>query len=308
MIKLFKSCGNTILSQTTLVTVYKHFVVSEYINNKLKYLFCGIEDLEPFIVKCISYEDIIKSSNNCNYNKNIFNEKRNIIMNTLNWIWNGYEEWITLDDFVDEFWNDFVDIKNHYLYHKIINRNKNINSNNNKSSNKGTNKNEMNESENNKKKVEEIISVFNLNNEVIIGSFFLIMKKGTFNLLKLIEKTLLINITNTEKEVNIDIEHIKQLPIPKNLLNKLIKEHKERKEAFIRRKEEKKQKEIEKIPFSYINEKNMEELFIPGNKIINFQILSPTIFKNLKNKNVNFYHINNLLNKKKLKKKNKKKN
>jgi len=331
MIKLFKNCGNVILSQSTLVTVHKHFVISEYINNKLKYLFCGIEDIEPFIVNCVSYEDVIKSNSNNNYNKNIFNEKRNIIMNTLNWIWNGYEEWISNDDFIDEFWLDFVDIKNHYLYHKDINRNKNtqnynsnskrdldnntniktgINNNinltrTNKSNNISKKVNSINDKGNKKEKVEEIISVFNLNTDVIIGSVFLIMKKGTFNLLKLIEKTLLINITNTEKEVNIDIEHIKQLPIPKNLLNQLIKEHKERKEAFIRRKEEKKQKEIEKIPFSYINEKNMEELFIPGNKIINFQILSPSIFKNLKNKNVNYYHINNLLNKKKLEEKNK---
>ena len=83
------------------------------------------------------------------------------------------------------------------------------------------------------------------------------------------------------------------------MLSQLIKEHKERKQAFIKHKEEKKQKEIEKIPYSYINEKNMEELYIPGNKIINFQILSPTIFKNLQNKDVNYYHINNLLNKKK---------
>ena len=49
----------------------------------------------------------------------------------------------------------------------------------------------------------------------------------------------------------------------------------------------------------------MEELYIPGNKIINFQILSPTIFKNLKNININYYHINNLLNKKKLEENNK---
>ena len=336
MIKLFKNCGNVVLSQTTLVTKHNHFVISEYINNKLKYLFCGIEDIEPFIVNCVSYEDVVKSSSNYNYNKNIFNEKRNIIMNTLNWIWYGYEEWITLDDFLDEFWLDFVDIKNHYLYHKDINRNKinqNLNSNskrdldnnnNMNNTNKNTNINNISKTNNNtvnntinkkvnsisdkgnkKEKAEEIISVFNFNNEVKIGSFFLIMKKGTFNLLKLIEKTLLININTSEKEVNIDIEQIKQLPIPKNLMNQLIKEHKERKEAFMKRKEIKKQKEIEKIPYSYINEKNMEELFIPGNKIINFQILSPTIFKNLKNKNVNFYHINNLLNKKKLEEQNK---
>ena len=330
MIKLFKSCSNVILSQTTLVTNHKHFVISDYINNKLKYLFCGIEEIEPFLVNCVLYEDVIKSSNNYNYNKNIFNEKRNIIMNTLNWIWYGYEEWITFDDFLDEFWLDFVDIKNHYLYHKDINRNKS-NKNFNSSSKKdldynlnNTNKNnitqinntntynniskkqsKVNDKGNKKEKVEEIISVFNLNNETMIGNYFLIMKKGTFNLLKLIEKTLLINISSTEKEVKIDIEQIRQLPIPKNLLNQLIKEHKERKESFIKRKEEKKQKEIEKIPYSYINEKNMEELFIPGNKIINFQILSPIIFKNLNNRNANFYHINNLLNKKKLEEQNK---
>ena len=321
MIKLFKNCGNTVLSETTLVTVHKHFVISEYINNKLKYLFCGIEDLEPFIVNCVSYKDVIKANEKYNYNKNIFNEKRNIIMNTLNWIWYGFEEWISLDDFLDEFYQDFVDIKNHYLYHKDINRNKintNTNTNsridldNNNNINKTTNNNNitkkrniLNDKGNKKEKVEEIISVFNFNNEVMIGSFFLIMKKGTFNLLKLIEKTLLINISNSEKEVDLDIEQIKQLPIPKNLLNQLIKEHKERKEFFNKRKEQKKQKEIEKIPYSYINEKNMEELYIPGNKIINFQILSPTIFKNLKNININYYHINNLLNKKKLEENNK---
>ena len=339
MIKLFKACGNIVLSQTTLVEKHDHFSISEYINNKLKYLFCGIEDIEPFIINCVLYEDVIKSSSNYNYNKNIFNEKRNIIMNTLNWRWYGYEEWITLDDFLDEFWLDFVDIKNHYLYHKDISKNKlnkntnsqkdldntnninktsninkttnnnisKINNNTNINNNNSINKklNSFADKGNKKEKVEEIISVFNLNNEIMIGSSFLIMKKGTFNLLKLIEKTLLININTLDKEVNIDIEQIKQLPIPKNLLNQLIKEHKERKESLIKRKEIKKQKEIEKIPYSYINEKNMEELFIPGNKIINLQILSPTIFKNLKNKNVNYYHINNLLSKKKLEELNK---
>ena len=323
MIKLFKGCGNMILSQTTLVTNHKHFYISEYINNKLKYLFCGIENIEPFIVNCIHYEDVIKTNNN--YNKNIFNEKRNIIMNALNWIWYGFDEWITLEDFLDEFLNDFIDIKNHYLYHKDINKNK-INQNlnisrkerdldnntskilNNTHNNTSTNLNNNNISKkmnNKKEKVEEIISVFNMNKEVLIGNNFIIMKKGTFNLLKLIEKTLLINISDKEKDINIDIEQIKNLPIPKNLLEQLIKEHKERKEAFIKFKEEKKQKEIEKIPYSYITEKNMEELFIPGNKIINFQVLSPTIFKNLINKNINYYHINNLLNKKKLEDKNK---
>ena len=124
MIKLFKACGNIILSQTTIVEKHNHFCISEYINNKLKYLFCGIEYIEPFIVNCVLYEDIIKSNCYYNYNKNILSERRNIIMTTLNWIWYGYEEWITMDDFLDEFWADFVDIKNHYLYHKDITKNK----------------------------------------------------------------------------------------------------------------------------------------------------------------------------------------
>ena len=55
-----------------------------------------------------------------------------------------------------------------------------------------------------KEKIEEIISVFNLNNECIIGNNFIIMKKGTFNLLKQIEKTILINInTNYDSEIKI---------------------------------------------------------------------------------------------------------
>jgi hypothetical protein len=80
MIKLFKNCGNIILSQTTLVTMHKHFYINDYINNKLKYLFCGIENIEPFIVNCVSYDEIIEGSDN--YNFNIFNEKKDIIINT----------------------------------------------------------------------------------------------------------------------------------------------------------------------------------------------------------------------------------
>ena len=60
-----------------------------------------------------------------------------------------------------------------------------------------------------KKKIEEIISVFNLNNECIIGNYYIIMKKGTFNLLKRIEKTLIININSKyDNEIMIDLDKI----------------------------------------------------------------------------------------------------
>ena len=323
MIKLFKSCNNIILSQTTLVTMHKHFLISDYINNKLKYLFCGIENIEPFIVNCVLYDEIIDG--NDNYKFHIFNEKRNIIKNALNWIWYGYEEWISFDDFLEEFQQDFIDIKNHYLYHKDINRSKaNLNSkresnntskiinndkniNNNSINSKRMSRLNTNERNNMKEKIEEIISVFNLNNECIIGNYYIIMKKGTFNLLKRIEKTLIININSKyDNEIMIDLDKIKNLPIPKKLLAQLIKEHQERKESLLKKSKEKKEKEILKIPDSYITEKNMEELFLPGNKIIQLQILSDNIFKYLINdKNKNDYHIDNMLNRKKLEDKNK---
>ena len=330
MIKLFKNCNNIVLSQTTLITMHKHFLISDYINNKLKYLFCGIENIEPFIVNCVLYDEIIDGTDN--YKLNIFNEKRNIIINTLNWIWYGYEEWISFDNFLDEFLQDFIDIKNHYLYHKDITHSKlniniNLNINSKRESNNASNININNNNDNNnnskrmsrlntneksnmkdmKDKIEEIISVFNLNNECIIGNYFIIMKKGTFNLLKRIEKTLLINInSNYDNEIMMDIDKIKNLPIPKKLLINLIKEHQERKESLLKRSNEKKEKEILKIPDSYITEKNMEELFLPGNKIIHIQVLSDNIFKYLNNdKNINFYHIENMLNKKKSEEKNK---
>jgi hypothetical protein len=321
MIKLFKNCGNIILSQTTLVTMHKHFYISDYINNKLKYLFCGIENIEPFIVNCVSYDEIIEGSNN--YNFNIFNEKKDIIINTLNWTWYGFEEWISFDTFLDEFLPDFTDIKNHYLYNKEINYSKSnlkmnskLESNNtSKMSNNSTNNNNgkkmsrlnTNEKNNMKEKIEEIISVFNLNNECIIGNFFVIMKKGTFNLLKKIEKTLLINInSNYDYETMLDLDKIKHLPIPKKMLLQLIQDHQERKDSLMKKNEEKKEKEILKIPNSFISEKNMEELFLPGNKIIHLQILSENLFKYLNNdKTSNYYHINNILNRNKLEDKNK---
>ena len=323
MIKLFKNCNNIILSQTTLVTSHKHFKISEYINNKLKYLFCGIENIEPFIVNCVTYDEIIDG--NDNYKFNIFNEKRNIIKNVLNWAWYGYEEWITFENFLDEFLQDFIEIKSHYLYHKDISRSKlnfnnskrdlnaskisnnDKNNNNNTQSGKRSSRLNTNEKNNMKEKIEEIISVFNLNNECLIGNSFMIMKKGTFNLLKRIEKTLLINMNSTyDADIMIDIDKIKNLPIPKKLLGQLIKEHQERKESLLKRSEEKKEKEIQKIPNSYITEKNMEELLLPGNKIIHLQILSENLFKQIKNeKNINYYHIDNVLNRKKLEDKNK---
>ena len=322
MIKLFKNCNNIILSKTTLVTSHKHFLISEYVNNKLKYLFCGIENIEPFIVNCVTYDEIIDGNNN--YKFNIFNEKRNIIKNVLNWTWYGYEEWISFENFIEEFLQDFTDIKNHYLYHKDINKPKlnfntskrdsnasklsnNEKSNNNTQSGKRSSRSNINEKNNMKEKIEEIISVFNLNNECILGNSFLIMKKGTFNLLKRIEKTLLININSTrDSDIMIDIDKIKNLPIPKKILVQLIKEHQERKESLLKRSEEKKEKEIQKIPNSYITEKNMEELLLPGSKIIHLQILSENLFKQIKNeKNINYYHIDNVLNRKKLEDKNK---
>ena len=322
MIKLFKNCNNIILSQTTLVTMHKHFLISDFINNKLKYLFCGIENIEPFMVYCILYDEIIDG--NDDYKVNIFNEKRSIIKTCLNWNWYGYEEWISFELFLEEFLQDFVDIKNHYLYHKDnthskINQNskresKNMSkvSNNDKSLNNSFNGKKINgtnekEKKNMKDKIEEIISVFNLSSECIIGNYFIVMKKGTFNLLKRIEKTLIININSRyDNDIMIDIEKIKNLPIPKKLLAQLIKEHQERKESLLKKSKEKKEKEILKIPDSYITEKNMEELYLPSNNIIQIQILSEDLFKQLNNdKSTNYYHFDNMLNRKKVEDKNK---
>ena len=316
MINLFKNCNNIVLTQTTLVTMHKHFFISDYVNNKLKYLFCGIENIEPFIVNCLLYDEIIDG--NDNYKFNIFNEKRSIIKNALNWTWYGYEEWISFDNFLEEFLQDFKDIKNHYLYHKDIKHNLKKELNNSKiNNNDKINNNSFNGKKNSrlntkeinniKEKIEEIISVFNLNNECMIGNNFIIMRKGTFNLLKRIEKTLLININNKyEGEILINIDKIKNLPIPKKILVELIKEHQERKESLLKKSKEKKEKQILNIPNSYITEKKMEELFLPGNKIIDLQILSENIYRYLLNdQNKNYYHINNMLNRKKIEDKNK---
>ena len=296
MIKLFKNCNNIILSQTTLVTNQKHFYISEYINNKLKYLFCGIENIEPFIVNCISFEEIINEDNNSNFN--IFNEKRDIIKNSLNWTWYGYEEWITFENFIEEFYQDFINIKNHYLYNKDINKSK-------RESKKIKNNSQTNENVDIKGKIEEIIYVFNLNKYCILGTSFLIMKKGTFNLLKRIEKSLL-NNTNSSfgYEFALDMNKAKNLPIPKKILVKLLKQHQERKESMMKKNKEKKRKETEKSQNTY--RENEKELYIPDNKIINLNIISDNINYILNNdKNCNYYHINNVLNMKKVEDKNK---
>ena len=282
MINIFRKTANKILLKTTIITMHKHFLISDYINDKLKYLFCGIENIEPFLVNCISSDEIL-NENLENKNCNIFNGKRNIIINSLNWAWYGYEEWIMFDTFLEKFLSDFEVIKNNYndnlenimkikKYKDISKHSSRNNTDNNKSNN------------NSRNKVEEIINVYNLNNDCLIGNKFLIMKKGTLDLLSKIQKTLLNNINKENNDINFnEIEKIKNLPISKKILKILLKQHQINKKLNNENnKNENNKKEI----------KTQESIML-GNKIINLNIMSDEIFKFLNE--LNYYHINNML-------------
>ena len=198
VLKKLKKCKNKVFSIIKIEKTKKQFSLSDIINHKLKYLFFGLEKLEPFILYCINSEDIYLNQND--YTQ-IFGNQKNIIINTINWELYGYEEWINYNDFVGNIGKDYEKIIRFYSGNTL----------------------EQNGLKNNYEISLNLIQTFSLENVSLLGKSFMIMKKGTYQLIKDILHKLKESLEDTKLEIR--SEKLKKLPLSKKLIGDLIKIH-----------------------------------------------------------------------------------
>ena len=181
---IFSLASNIIISQMnksaqhklqSLKTFYNYYVYC------LQKFFEPIKDYKPFVVYCLHSNDSHKYFFSVKDEKKLYNEKDNnsdlylkvikhsMIPAILNWDWFGYKEWISLDDFLQEYEKVFESVKNRIVY---------IN-------NFGTNKDKLEDNNMNfknlekKDKVKCILEVLSRENDYAIGENYILMKPGT---------------------------------------------------------------------------------------------------------------------------------
>lgn len=185
ILKLLKNSKNDIYSINNSQND-ANIVISDFAINKLKYLLCGLENIEPFVVCCLGIEDLHNNSA-----RNFF--KRTIIYSVLDWEWYGYEEWMKVEDFVKEFNGSYEKVKGYYVSKDKINSVPNDTRNEESSKSKGGDKCEI---------CRNIIIVLSLENECKVGNTYVVMKKGTYRNIKKIFSALIDSITYTENLVS----------------------------------------------------------------------------------------------------------
>ena len=256
ILKTLKKCKNKVYSIIKIEKVKKQFSLSDILNKKVKYLFFGLEKITPFILYCINSEDIFSNQNE--YNK-IFGNEKNIILNTMNWELFGYEEWIIYNDFIGNVGKDYEKIIHYYSGNNF----------------------EQNGLKNNYDITLNLIKTLSLEKVVLLGEKFMIMKKGTFQLIKDILHKLKESLEDHKLEIR--SEKLKKLPLSKKLIGELIKIHKKLKKI------NKKKRLMEPMLIDL-----REQINGCSNNIISVNIISPSIiFEN--NRKNNKYNIFNLL-------------
>ena len=151
-----------------------------YTSSILKF-FNPIKNIKPFVVYCLhsndSYkyffsrknENKIKTLNEFNSEISLDIIKHSMIPAILNWNWHGYKEWIKIDDFLNEYANDFEKVKNRIM---LVNDNNNI-----------ENKSEENNIDfkklSKKEKVRCILNILARDFDYILGNEYILMKIGT---------------------------------------------------------------------------------------------------------------------------------
>jgi hypothetical protein len=100
-----------------------------YYSKNLEKFFTPIKNYKPFVVYCLHSNDSHKyffctgdekgklsNKNDNNSDMYINIVKHSMIPAILNWNWYGFKEWIKLDDFIQEYANDFESVKNRIIY------------------------------------------------------------------------------------------------------------------------------------------------------------------------------------------------
>lgn len=206
IIKLLKSSKNDIYKVNNFTyssnTTNEQISIDNYMNNKMKYLLCGLHTSFPFVVHCINYNEMF---NNMNVIRN------GIVHKALDWEWHGYHEWISVDDFVKEYNGDYEQVKMFFC---------NVN---------GSECDKAKGVCDNRNVCMNIIMVLSMEKECKVGKEFVVMKKGCFEYIRNIFKALMESITKRkeseeEKKENKKRKSVKNYISTRKIVNGVVKD------------------------------------------------------------------------------------
>ena len=179
--EIFNFASNIIIAQLfkqSQTKLQKLKTFYDYYSQSLQTFFSPIKNYKPFVVYCLHSNDSHKyffcsqddnrSSNINEYNSDMYIKivKQSIIPLILNWNWYGFKEWIKIDDFLQQYANDFENVKNRIMY---------INSINNKPEDNSIDFKKLER----KDKAKCILEVLSRENDYVIGEEYILMKQGT---------------------------------------------------------------------------------------------------------------------------------
>jgi hypothetical protein len=182
---IFSLANNIIISSIYKINQSKLDSLSDFYNfytSSILKFFNPIKNIKPFVVYCLhsnnSYkyffsqknENKVKQSNENNSQISLDIIKHSMIPAILNWNWHGYKEWIKIDDFLNEYGNDFEKVKDRIML---------VNNNNNNIENKSEENNIDFKKLTKKEKVKCILNILAREFDYILGNEYIIMKIGT---------------------------------------------------------------------------------------------------------------------------------
>ena len=183
--EIYSFASNIIITQMykrTQIELQETNTFYNYYSKNLEKFFTPIKNYKPFVVYCLHSNDSHKyffctgdekgklsNKNDNNSDMYINIVKHSMIPAILNWNWYGFKEWIKLDDFIQEYANDFEAVKNRIIY---INNYQNI------SKDKHEENIDFKKLEK-KEKAKCILEVLSRPNDFVIGDEYILMKLGT---------------------------------------------------------------------------------------------------------------------------------
>ena len=114
-----------VLKKDIKVNFLKPKTFFHFLHHTISEIFSPLQDLSPFLIYCfhsnnslkIFFGETIDNKPNWNIPEKLTTDlcKHSLLMPVLYWEWFGYHEWISIDDFVDQFGVDFENIKDKLL-------------------------------------------------------------------------------------------------------------------------------------------------------------------------------------------------
>ena len=215
------SIVNFILNKSSPSLTAKSF--SSYFLSNLQSLFTPIKSYKPFVIYCLHSNNSYKiffnpkkvnkpnltGTNQFSVDDDMSSEydeipndvtlsiiKNSLAFPILNWDWYGYKEWMSIDDIVNEFCNDFERVKD-----KIIHAH---NSDENKLQFKDIPFNSLD----NKSKVNYTMNILSKENDYIIGNEYVIMKRGTLQRMRNYLNSMISTVEEYNKSKQIQNDNI----------------------------------------------------------------------------------------------------